>query len=76
MIARVFLLSVCLSAIVACSGEASLTDETEIRSIASAFAIKKGMTLLCEGDDVDYLTPFMEDLRQAGVLQVHSIDAA
>ena len=62
-----FLLSVCLSAIVACSGEASLTDETEIRSIASAFAIKKGMTLLCEGDDVDYLTPFMEDLRQAGV---------
>jgi len=66
-----------LAAMAACSdvdasstdapGTEPVFDEIKLGSIANEFAIKKGMTLLCEGDDKDYLTPFMEDLRQAGV---------
>ena len=77
MTIRCALLFTFLTAMGACSdvdapskdapGTGPVFDEIKLRSIANEFAIQKGMTLLCEGDDKDYLTPFMEDLRQVGV---------
>lgn len=69
------LTSAILAGLTACSAQNSADntipvsgfnlDEAEIRDIANEFAIQKGMTLLCEGYEKDYLTPFMEDLRYA-----------
>jgi len=64
----------CITTLVACSAESSAPqsannsfnlDEATIRTIASEFAIQKGMYLLCDGPETDQLSQFMEDLRYA-----------
>ncbi|MDX1293224.1 MAG: hypothetical protein R3265_10455 [Hyphomonas sp.] len=52
-----------------CSGEMESADdrtgmnEADIRMIAGELAIQKGMNLLCERDQAERLSGFMEDLR-------------
>lgn len=77
MIGRSVLIAATLCGIAACSAQdvSGPSDEdswrarheADIRSIANVFAIRKGMVLLCEGEEHDYLTAFMDELRQANI---------